>query len=508
MIRDIQIANVNDGFLRATIDGETISWSQIKKIIKKQTQIYNNQDINTSLYDVININMFLAVIDENENNNNAHSSNVADDFSDVTTDKEENIDIDSNNQYLGMVDVPIYDADMNIIGYQSTPSINNPYNTTQYTGVERGIVHITISNALKTYIDTNIDVVDGLIQAHFQHNLPLGEYQLTVSYPGNKYYEGCVYTINFQVDKRLVQYQFTSDKYEGYPNNDIYVRFQLTDVINQYPVQCNVQYFFNDQEYVTSTDSDGKCVIHLIIPDIDKTKCTELMTNDSIYAYSYPLIISLKNDNYKLKNDITRTIYALKLPTEISVYSNDDDETQTIFEGNVMSINDTITNVQYGDIVLSFDETDSYYPTATLDENGHFSIVVDVDKISLPIANNPTIDEYYLDDSIKKNTQITIDLPKTEYYVGDEFKCHALVEANINATYQTITEGMVIFILTNVTTNKVIYQHICEVDDSGEAEMIFELSTIGSYKINATYYGMFEYKSAQSESIDYTVGEV
>ena len=126
--------------------------------------------------------------------------------------------------------------------------------------------------------------------------------------------------------------------------------------------------------------------------------------------------------------------------------------------------------------------------------------------MSLPVANHPTEDEYQLDISTKKNTKIIISLNDTEYDVGDELYCEAKVEVNIGAIYQPISEGMVIFYIIN-NANKIIYKHACEVDDLGNAEMIFELSTIGSYKIIADYYGIFEYNSSSSEEINYTVRE-
>ena len=58
MIRDIP-SKATTGYLRATIDNQTLSWDNVKEIIKQYTQIVNYHNVSVPLYSSISIDMFL-----------------------------------------------------------------------------------------------------------------------------------------------------------------------------------------------------------------------------------------------------------------------------------------------------------------------------------------------------------------------------------------------------------------------------------------------------------------
>ena len=105
----------------------------------------------------------------------------------------------------------------------------------------------------------------------------------------------------------------------------------------------------------------------------------------------------------------------------------------------------------------------------------------------------------------QRETHISITIDKSKYNVGDELFATVIVEGNFNATYKPIDEGMVFFTIKNKDSNQEIYRYGTEINKSGEAEMMFQLSKAGTYIIIANYYGIFEYKSNVSNIVTYKV---
>ena len=175
MIRDIPSKDTT-GYLQATIDNQTLSWDNVKEIIKQYTQIVNYHNVNVPLYSPISIDMFLFTtgvyesetdtenIEVNEpDNENIEAPNDTDDNDDEEIDTFDDVSLDigipsyNDNQlyYTDSVNVPIYDENMNMSGYETTPSMSDPYkDLIDKKGIEKGLVHITINNSFRTYIDT------------------------------------------------------------------------------------------------------------------------------------------------------------------------------------------------------------------------------------------------------------------------------------------------------------------------------------------------------------------
>ena len=196
MIRDIPSKDTT-GYLRATIDNQTLSWDNVKEIIKQYTQIVNYHNVSVPLYSPISIDMFLFTtgvyesetntenIEVNEpDNENIEAPNDTDDNDDEEIDTFDDVSLDigipsyNDNQlyYTDSVNVPIYDENMNIIGYETTPSMSDPYkDLIDKKGIEKGLVHITINNSFQTYIDTYVPFIDGIIKTELDNILPLGD---------------------------------------------------------------------------------------------------------------------------------------------------------------------------------------------------------------------------------------------------------------------------------------------------------------------------------------------
>ena len=724
MIRDIPSKDTT-GYLQATIDNQTLSWDNVKEIIKQYTQIVNYHNVSVPLYSPISIDMFLFTtgvyesetdtenIEVNEpDNENIEAPNDTDDNDDEEIDTFDDVSLDigipsyNDNQlyYTDSVNVPIYDENMNIIGYETTPSMSDPYkDLIDKKGIEKGLVHITINNSFRTYIDTYVPFIDGIIKTELDNILPLGDYILTVQYDGNKYYKSTTYTTAFSVEKRLLSCNFISTDFTGYPGHELDIQFYLTDNITTKPVSCNIIYNFNDIDYLTSSNSNGKCQFNITIPEVDPYKCrsyteedidiinidtdtydlvdteddtimysyatgmticadisglnvtqisdegtTELMhqiyeekyfdgnihikkfknytiydtktptqfdidylnqgfgaidiiindnehvqiqnSNNKInidgselilskddedwnhitivvennnfiiyvdgiheydqnvaedsmnlifyvadgyykdfiinqrktgsedeeipendvltkgYAYKYPLTINIDSDSYQLNNEVIRYIYALKVPTSVTLYpiAQEGETNEVVFDGDVIALADEDVNVAYGTIHINFEDS-GYKPYTHVDSNGHFSIPIDLSQTSVPNDTVITEAQYSADMTQQRETQTSITIDKNKYNVGDKLFATVIVEGNFNATYKPIDEGMVFFTIKNKDTNQEIYRYGTEIDKSGEAEMMFQLSKAGTYIITANYYGIFEYKSNVSNIVTYKV---
>ena len=120
MIRDIPSKDTT-GYLRATIDNQTLSWDNVKEIIKQYTQIVNYHNVNVPLYSPISIDMFLFTtgvyeseadtenIEANEpDNENIEAPNDTDNNDDEEIDTFDDVSLDIGLNVDGeIVNVPI-----------------------------------------------------------------------------------------------------------------------------------------------------------------------------------------------------------------------------------------------------------------------------------------------------------------------------------------------------------------------------------------------------------------
>ena len=198
-------------------------------------------------------------------------------------------------------------------------------------------------------------------------------------------------------------------------------------------------------------------------------------------------------------------LFVNKYDTNIIAYSQqNDNENKIIIEGDVINNND---NVEYGVVELYIPNIE-YSKQTSLTNDGHFIFEILYSDISVPIFTNDTptsIEDY----SLNHQTKITIiDNNNVNNLTPNYIDKHHL---NFSATVQdamlrdTVTEGMVTFII--YSNDEEVYRYVTELDDSGEAFMSFDISTIGTYNIQAFYHPMFDYLSSQSKKIEYTIRE-
>lgn len=410
--------------------------------------------------------------------------------------------IDQEKQYLDIYDVikqPVqFQINKQIITALSSPiniDLSLMYNDDgEIHYIEHGIVYLSITNLdnTKTYKKETISFVNGSIKTSLSHNLSLGEYLLQIEYPGDRYYAPELFIIQFTVEKRKVKCIFEKEKYQTLPNHNCEIGITLIDNLNKKKINnCIVKYYFNDNEYITQTNQNGYALLSFTAPDIFPDLCNN--NNNNII---YTLEVTVESNIYQL-DMVNIDVNMQKYETEIFINNNTDSH----IEGTVIAYdNNNLVNVRYGEVILQTRYMgQSINLIRNTDENGVF--VFDIDYIQ-PTNNDIIYDEpftcYIATDTITqlRNNNQTITLKKNE---DNKITFYADV---VDTDNNPILYGMVTFIITK--NNEEIYHYVTEVNQ-GEAECVFNFSTVGEYQIQAQYHIFCEYQPSISELVTYQV---
>lgn len=502
-----------EGYLRATIDNQTLDL-QVKEIVKQETYITLNKDnLDTAIKDNIE---FSGIID---------------------TEEESMRDLLRS----GILYVTIQDTNFNNLIETIVPFENRNFD-------------VSISNSL-----------------------PMGDYYCKIEYLESKYFLGCEYTIKFKITKRAIGYKFDKSIYVGYPNQTVNVQMYLYDYKTKLPIETTVLYKFNRKEYLGRTDKEGYITMSVTIPDVVKEDCKSFMKEicpdspeeieygpyytmdtkgwvyqngqliqwfDSEYHYYvgdlginaikldeeeitdidqeryHVLEIEIQSDSYTTY-PISVIIHVQKSPTVIFW------EDSIKYDMNVRLlgyVEGAIGRARYGAIVLTIKDEPVEY-RFYIDEYGNFDYCFDPIDAMTSSSNNL---EHYIEEignTRKITPQINFEVDKgniintindNEYgktYVYDVhddtyLKATAKITAVKNNEVIPITEGMVCFIIYRQRYDGIWvrnYRYSEEITDDGEAEIVFDLSKDGKYYIYAEYYGMFEYNDTISQKQYYQV---
>ena len=216
------------------------------------------------------------------------------------------------------------------------------------------------------------------------------------------------------------------------------------------------------------------------------------------YGYpnaSYALVIYLDSESYKNENTVVNVV-ANKLRTSTEIKQTSDVENNIVtLSGEIRShYKNEDKNAVYGNVVISFDDSDYVSNKININKNGEFNTEIDFDEVNL-LANKSEITTLV---PYKKNlfqdtvTDITAD---SQVNVGEPMTATAMIHpisSNLN-----IKDGMVVFILT--ANNKEVYRYGSQIDSAGRAVFFFNTSKKETYKIQAHYYGLFGYNESESE---------
>ena len=506
-----------EGYLKATIDGETIDLN-VKEIIKQNTFITINKDsLDTPLRNDIE---FTGMIDT-----------ISDSMRDLLR--------------SGILYITVQDK------------------------------------MFKTVIQTTVPFENRNFSVCLPNSLPIGDYYCKIEYLESKYFFGCQYTTQFKITKRPIGYKFDKSFYSGYPNETIEVEMYLYDYKTKEPIQTVVSYKFNDKEYMGKTNEYGYITMSLTIPDVIKENCKsfkgcksedeqETPEEDKHYytmdtkgwvyqngqlirwfdsEYSYYVgdlgiqAIKVNNEEEELSDINEERYHILEIDVQndsyitypISVRIHVNKSPTTIFlQDKIKSIDDIrirlvgyvegmFSRAKYGAIKLTIEDEPIEY-TFCLDDEGNFDYCFDPIDAMIKSSNDL---ENYIEGigntrkvipqiDFEVDTQNVINTINGEYgktYVFDVYnetflKATAKMSQSINNKVVPITEGMVCFIIYRQRYDGVWvrnYRYSEEIDENGEAQIIFDLSADGNFYIYAIYYGMFEYDDVVSRKQYYNV---
>ena len=184
MLEDIHFTDSGEK-ISITIDNETQE-IPIKKFNKLPTYIELNQSLNTALESDIQLNasiFYNKTTSQINNDENIIGDNIPD----------ENIHIDTEPEDM-------YAYLMSLEHDEDRISID-------------GSVVVTIYNGEEKYHIKDTFFKKGKIIDSIPNTLPLGSYLMTIEYPGSKYFEPCVLSVNFNIEKRLGKCTFQSERY-------------------------------------------------------------------------------------------------------------------------------------------------------------------------------------------------------------------------------------------------------------------------------------------------------
>lgn len=315
MIKNINFQK-SDGYLKSTIDGETIPL-ELQEIIRKEVTISNRAFTSIPLYEKIPINIFL---DPND---------------DTTIDK-------------GEIDISIVSVDKN------NKIIQEYYNAAS-----------TFENS---YYKTDI-----------QLNIPLGIYSVIINYKGDKYHQPSSYIYKLAIEPRKVLYNFESDEYYGNPLEIINIPFKIYDSITKENLSDFLVYYkYEGITYVTKSNKNGYVEIQIKIPE-PTSLCPDIenrtypidirIDNDSYYPSNATIYVR----NNKLSTDISFTsdINENSISIHGIVNANNYDDIINVKNGNVVLI---IEDDKYNTVSInSEDEGNFEFIVNMLDIHQHFT---------------------------------------------------------------------------------------------------------------------------------------
>ena len=502
MIEDIEFRDA-DGYLEVRIDNER-HYLDIKEIVRKETEIIALKSFDTPLYEYVDIEAYIFFPQRD--------GNLPDD---LTPD----VDEDGNIIYV--------DDEMGVIDYYHKS--DKP--------VDKGIVTISIYDANQEYLyeTETVSFTNGQISYTSKNKYDLGNYTAVINYDGSKYYAPCNFSSKFSVEKRKVICIFDEESYSAYPNELLPIGITLLDEKTSKPISVAIEYAFNNDEFTSFTNDRGRTSISISMPNVDMEFCNDSSLPDgeerNIWAYYnedtetwdyiddeditqgesnedyYELTINIDSDIYQMETAEVH-ITNKKIPTEIYAFNVNTDESHdfVFIEGDVLAIlPDGETNVQYGQVTIGFDEFEAE-SVASVNENGHFFINMPVTDIQVLTTNGIDECEIYNDTIIPKETRIKQEINGRIFNQGDELKVTATCTYISNlAEPIPLEEGMVAFVIKDKDTKEEIYRYASELDESGEAVMLFNVSKKGSFDVIIHYYGIFEYKSLTKTGLEYQV---
>ncbi len=322
--------------------------------------------------------------------------------------------------------------------------------------------------------------------------LSVGEYLLTIDYPGTRHYQPAQSSIQFNVAKRNINCQFHNNIRHGYPAQEMQIPISLFDNVSGKTINnCTIHYSFNDIEYMVRTDDHGYATLKFNMPEINDSICDN--------HYTYELIIDVTSQQYYLQTQ-TLSFDIDKIDTSIIFYytNNIADNTLTV-EGDVLGDGD---GAKYGVMDIAVDNV-QYYQQTNIDEYGHFAIDIGYDELQEIIPNNIDIYEAQLASPMHQ-TNIKIYNQDNEELVPPLTlqKVNMMAIVKDSFTEKNIDESMVTFIIKKGDSE--IYRHVTEVKN-GEAYITFNMTKAGNYTIQAFYHGMFNFLSSKSQIVEYTV---
>ncbi len=521
----------------------------IKELVRKETGFVMLETVDTVLYNPISIDMLLTIITPRDDDFDEESENI----NDAIDAEDSNIDVITVPK--GFVNLKITNLNQNIVYDEQKISFRNgQIKTTMTQGLKIG-EYLLIAEFLgnRYYEPTQLTLQFAIgkrkVKCHFHDNVLSG-------YPNENISLGVTLldTLNEKkINYCTINYFFAHNNYITQTNEQGYAQLHFSmPSIGSDPCVNNIITNNNivAQEYVTDEDidvywnDDGNIVPIENSEDFGLTKhirdyedpfeyidnqytinmdpmSFNIALNDEIddedddgeyeqdffseqNVYIYALKIAIDNNVYEMEEE-NIYLFVNKYDTNIIAYSQqNDNENKIIIEGDVINNND---NVEYGVVELYIPNIE-YSKQTSLTNDGHFIFEILYSDISVPIFTNDTptsIEDY----SLNHQTKITIiDNNNVNNLTPNYIDKHHL---NFSATVQdamlrdTVTEGMVTFII--YSNDEEVYRYVTELDDSGEAFMSFDISTIGTYNIQAFYHPMFDYLSSQSKKIEYTIRE-
>lgn len=311
--------------LKAIIDDQEESFT-VYKIIQKNTHIINEKNINTNLYEPINIHMLLYAF---------YKENI-------------NVDYDQINE-----------------------------NTNNVELIEQGNVIITIETlAGQEIYQENYRFQKGLIKTTITKKLPINEYILTVKYQGNKYYEPAEYKGYFTVSKRQVICRFNDFLWEAMPDEEIEIEATLLDKLNKNSIKnVYIKYIFDGSSYITKTDESGHININIVMPSVGQ--CSQ-------ENVEYPLEFYIEDDDTYILEETIKYISVIKHNTTAKIFDGHIINNQLNISGNVFD--ETLEYVKCGELIISVDNT-NIKKTFNV-ENGLFDDSLDIIQEGTPSTDD------------------------------------------------------------------------------------------------------------------------
>lgn len=502
-----------DKNLTATIDGYTPEGIEVWQIIKAETFIINNQDLNTTLSNDIEVDATLYYMDD---------------------------DNERQKMKRGSVLIKITDLSGNVI-----------------------------------FDSKVVKIQDGKIKCKFSNNLLLNDYLLTIEYSGTKYYAPKTLTIKFAVERRDVICVFDEILIQGYPNEKKEIGVSLVDKISNKKISnCTIYYNFNGFQYITQTNDKGHATLQITMPSVHSYSCPQRINNindlieqnegdSNVYYFDYnghirTLSLSDNNDrteftidgaaaeieyqnedidlnyenievffeDYQLTPTFPLTISIDSNTYKLTTISNIDilNKRYNTVVTHVLTINDTIARidgrviandgnnyypVEYGKISFGVDEYGAEpYGQTLVDEGGYFDFEVDLSHAEnanvsndLPITSfhkmyDTNIELVILNESLSTDNRTRL----SRSYLN---RHRMRFMATVTNEETDVQYGMVTFIITEGVDE--VYRYVTEVDKNGDAFFNFDVSKVGEFKIKASYHGIFEFNSSQSEIKDYII---